>query len=94
MSLLVPCPNCGLREFTEFSFGGETNPRPKPGAPSEELADYLFVRRNASARAEGRQSRRCKHVSLLSSTSGSMIPKLEHFASVLDPVSSASASVC
>ena len=48
MSLLVPCPNCGLREFTEFSFGGETNPRPKPGAPSEELADYLFVRRNAS----------------------------------------------
>ena len=48
MSLLVPCPNCGLREFTEFSYGGETNPRPEPGAPSEKLADYLFVRRNAS----------------------------------------------
>jgi len=48
MSLLVPCPNCGLREFTEFSYGGETNPRPDPGAPPEQLADYLFVRRNAA----------------------------------------------
>jgi heterotetrameric sarcosine oxidase delta subunit len=48
MSLLVPCPNCGLREFTEFSYGGETNGRPEPDAPSEKLADYLFVRRNAA----------------------------------------------
>jgi sarcosine oxidase subunit delta len=48
MSLLVPCPNCGLREFTEFSFGGETNARPAPDAPVEMLNRYLFVRRNAS----------------------------------------------
>jgi methylglutamate dehydrogenase subunit B len=48
MSLLVPCPNCGLREFTEFSYGGETNARPKPDAPIEKLAKYLYVRRNAS----------------------------------------------
>jgi heterotetrameric sarcosine oxidase delta subunit len=48
MSLLVPCPNCGLREFTEFSYGGETNARPLPGAPAETLNRYLFVRRNAS----------------------------------------------
>ena len=48
MSLLVPCPNCGLREFTEFSFGGETNSRPAPEAAPEDLAAYLFVRRNAS----------------------------------------------
>jgi sarcosine oxidase, subunit delta len=47
MSLLVPCPNCGPREFTEFSYGGETNARPKPDAPLEELAKYLYVRRNA-----------------------------------------------
>ena len=47
MSLLVPCPNCGLREFTEFSFGGETNARPAPDAPAETLNRYLFVRRNA-----------------------------------------------
>jgi sarcosine oxidase subunit delta len=48
VSLLVPCPNCGLREFTEFSFGGETNARPAPDAPVEQLNRYLFVRRNAS----------------------------------------------
>ncbi len=23
MSLKIPCPNCGLRAFTEFTFGGE-----------------------------------------------------------------------
>jgi len=48
MSLLVPCPNCGRRQFTEFSYGGETNSRPGPGAPLEQLADYLFVRRNSA----------------------------------------------
>ena len=48
MSLLVPCPNCGLREFTEFSYGGETNTRPAPDAPTEALAAYLFIRRNAN----------------------------------------------
>jgi methylglutamate dehydrogenase subunit B len=48
MSLLVPCPNCGQREFTEFSYGGETNARPKPDAPRERLAKYLYVRRNTS----------------------------------------------
>jgi sarcosine oxidase subunit delta len=48
MSLLVPCPTCGLREFTEFSFGGETNARPGPEAKPEDLAEYLFYRRNAS----------------------------------------------
>jgi sarcosine oxidase subunit delta len=48
MSLLVPCPNCGPREFTEFSFGGESNRRPEPGAPVEALNRYLFVRQNVS----------------------------------------------
>lgn len=48
MSLLVPCPNCGPRQFTEFSYGGETNARPAPSAPAEELNSYLFVRRNAA----------------------------------------------
>ncbi len=23
MSLRIPCPHCGLREYTEFTFGGE-----------------------------------------------------------------------
>ena len=48
MSLLVPCPNCGLREFTEFSYGGETSTRPQPNAAPQTLAGYLFIRRNAS----------------------------------------------
>jgi heterotetrameric sarcosine oxidase delta subunit len=48
VSLLVPCPNCGPREYTEFSYGGETNARPDPSAPPETLAKYLYVRRNAN----------------------------------------------
>ncbi len=48
MSLLVPCPGCGLREYSEFSYGGETNARPRPDAPVEALANYLYVRRNSS----------------------------------------------
>jgi heterotetrameric sarcosine oxidase delta subunit len=48
MSLLVPCPTCGLREFTEFAYGGETKARPKPDAPIEKLAEYLYVKRNAA----------------------------------------------
>ncbi len=26
MALKVPCPNCGSRSYTEFSFGGELRP--------------------------------------------------------------------
>lgn len=48
LSLLVPCPNCGPREFTEFAYGGETNSRPDPASPPEELPRYLYVRRNVS----------------------------------------------
>jgi len=48
MALLVPCPNCGDREFSEFAYGGESNKRPAPGAPSRELARYLFFRKNVA----------------------------------------------
>ncbi len=48
MSLLVPCPNCGPRDFTEFAFGGETNARPTPAASVEDLARYLYIRRNVA----------------------------------------------
>ena len=30
MSYLLTCPNCGTREVTDFGFGGELSPRPKP----------------------------------------------------------------
>ena len=47
--LLIPCPYCGPREETEFSYGGEAHiERPKqPEALSDEAwADYLFMTGN------------------------------------------------
>ena len=46
MTFLIRCPNCGPREALEFSFGGETTRRPGPDATSEQLAGYLYFRRN------------------------------------------------
>ena len=46
MTFLIRCPNCGPREALEFSFGGETNPRPGPDADGRDLAGYLYFRRN------------------------------------------------
>lgn len=48
MTFLIPCPDCGPREVTEFSFGGESSRRPGPAEPVAELARYLYVRRNVS----------------------------------------------
>ncbi|HEX4806095.1 MAG TPA: sarcosine oxidase subunit delta [Conexibacter sp.] len=49
MSFLLTCPNCGVREVTDFGFGGEVSPRPKqrPGS-IRELGDYNYFRRNAA----------------------------------------------
>ena len=47
--LLIPCPWCGPREETEFSYGGEAHiiRPPKPYVLSdEEWGDYLFMRAN------------------------------------------------
>jgi len=47
--LLIPCPYCGPREETEFSYGGEAHiERPKnPDKLGEAAwADYLFMRSN------------------------------------------------
>jgi heterotetrameric sarcosine oxidase delta subunit len=47
--LLIPCPYCGPREETEFSYGSEAHiERPKqPEALSDEAwADYLFMTSN------------------------------------------------
>ena len=46
--LLLPCPNCGPRNSSEFRFGGEANPRPKdPGAATDaEWAAFLYLRHN------------------------------------------------
>ena len=45
----VECPNCGLRNASEFRYGGEVNPRPpQPLAIGDaEWTDYIYMRRNA-----------------------------------------------
>jgi sarcosine oxidase subunit delta len=52
MTFLIPCPDCGPREVTEFSFGGESGRRPGPDEPVAALARYLYVRRNVSGEQE------------------------------------------
>jgi len=46
----VECPNCGLRNASEFRYGGEVNPRPpQPLAIGDaEWTDYIYMRRNAA----------------------------------------------
>ncbi|MFC1688305.1 sarcosine oxidase subunit delta [Pseudomonadota bacterium] len=47
--LRIPCPYCGIRDQTEFHFGGESQRR-RPPDPAQlndaEWADYLFYREN------------------------------------------------
>jgi sarcosine oxidase subunit delta len=45
---LFPCPFCGLRDETEFHYGGEAaTPRPDGAdAPAEAWANYLYMRAN------------------------------------------------
>jgi len=47
--LRIPCPWCGLRDETEFRYGGESRVR-RPGDPrassDREWAEYLFYRDN------------------------------------------------
>jgi len=45
VGLMIPCPNCGLREYTEFTFGGELRDL---GSPDPE-ADFrrVYLRENA-----------------------------------------------
>ncbi len=51
--LSIPCPWCGARDETEFSYGGEAHiERPlEPAAMSDDQwADYLFLRTNPKGR--------------------------------------------
>lgn len=42
MSLQVPCPNCGLRSYREFTCSGEVKSRPKPDAAFKEWTEYIY----------------------------------------------------
>jgi sarcosine oxidase subunit delta len=47
--LLIPCPLCGPRNDTEFSYGGESGivrPKNPQELSDEEWADYLYMRNN------------------------------------------------
>jgi sarcosine oxidase subunit delta len=41
MSMLVTCPTCGRRRFTEFSFGGELRDVDSPDADADFARVYL-----------------------------------------------------
>jgi sarcosine oxidase subunit delta len=52
MALRIPCPHCGLREHTEFVYGGELRPIGAPSADDEFARVYL--RENAAGLQEER----------------------------------------
>ena len=48
MSFLLTCPNCGIREVTDFGFGGELSKRPAARPSPRELNAYVYFRRNVA----------------------------------------------
>ena len=45
--LQIPCPYCGPRDETEFSFGGQSHiARPAESVDDETWGEYLFFRDN------------------------------------------------
>lgn len=48
MSFVLTCPNCGVREVTDFGFGGEVQARPVAQPSFRELNAYNYFRRNVA----------------------------------------------
>jgi heterotetrameric sarcosine oxidase delta subunit len=48
MSFLLSCPHCGVREVTDFGYGGEINPRPKADPSFRALNSYNYFRANVA----------------------------------------------
>ena len=48
MSYLLTCPNCGIREVTDFAFGGEVSKRPTQRPTFRELNTYTYFKRNVA----------------------------------------------
>jgi heterotetrameric sarcosine oxidase delta subunit len=47
--MLIPCPHCGPRDVTEFSYGGDANVRQPSGADAASEAAwsaYVYLRDN------------------------------------------------
>ena len=57
--MLVPCPWCGERDESEFSFGGEAHlERPQESCSDKEWTEYIFMRKNI----KGEQKERWIHI--------------------------------
>ncbi len=50
MSFVLTCPNCGVREVTDFGFAGEASARPRGNPSWRELNAYNYFRRNVAGR--------------------------------------------
>ena len=48
MSYVLRCPNCGVREVTDFGFGGEVSTRPSGTPTQRELNEYVYFRTNVA----------------------------------------------
>ena len=48
MSFVLTCPHCGVREVTDFAFGGEVCQRPTATPSPRELNEYNYFRRNVA----------------------------------------------
>jgi len=48
MSYVLTCPNCGVREVTDFGFGGEVSARPTQRPTHRELNTFNYFRRNVA----------------------------------------------
>jgi heterotetrameric sarcosine oxidase delta subunit len=48
MSFTLTCPNCGVRDVTDFAFGGEVRTRPGRQPGWRELNRYNYFRRNVA----------------------------------------------
>ncbi len=48
MSFLLTCPNCGVREVTDFGYGGEISVRPASRPTFRELNTYNYFRTNVA----------------------------------------------
>jgi sarcosine oxidase subunit delta len=48
LSYVLTCPHCGIREVTDFAFGGEVSRRPRERPTLRELGAYNYFRRNVA----------------------------------------------
>jgi heterotetrameric sarcosine oxidase delta subunit len=48
MSFTLMCPNCGMRDVTDFAYGGEVRARPGRHPGWRELNRYNYFRRNVA----------------------------------------------